>query len=309
MTKFLIGAGGWAYFQIPGLDPLVAYAKAFDFVEVNSTFYELPSLEEVESWRERVPPHFQFAVRCHRGLTHKCKLEPVDESYKILNEMIAICKGLRAEILHMQTPPSLRFSKRKVDSIRGFFHSADLRGVRVAWEVRRAKAESLHPNLVRVMQDHNIIHCVDISKEEPMFKSDILYTRLFGKGVRNIYQFTDEELKEIDEKATGGDHDKVALCFHGVKMYKDAARYKVYKQTGKFPMVTKSTGLNSLREVLSEDAKFPSTKQRLLRHQGWKVIDLTLTRRVHASEVLEKLPEQTYHSLEGVILFLSKCSS
>jgi len=208
---------------------------------------------------------------------------------------------LRADILHMQTPPTLSFSKSKIDSIRNFLHSVDLKGVRIAWEARQAKAEPLPPDLVKLMQDHNVIHCVDISREDPAFGSDIMYTRLFGKGFQNIYQFTDEELKEIDEKVTKEDYEKAVLCFHGVKMYKDAARYKVYKQTGKFPMVTKSTGISSLKEVLSEDAKFPCTKQQLLLHQGWKVIDLTKTKRVHASEILEKLPKQTYRSVEEVV--------
>jgi len=301
LTRFLIGAGGWAYFQVPGLDPLVAYSKAFNFVEVNSTYYEIPNLRLVESWRRKVPPHFQFAVRCHRGLTHKYKLEPTEEAYRVLNEMTKICGTLRADILHMQTPLTLSFTKSKIDSIRGLLHSVDLRGIRIAWEVRQAKAEPLSPDLIKLMQDHNLIHCVDISREDPAFKSDTLYTRLFGKGFHNIYQFTDEELKEIDEKMTREDYETAALCFHGVKMYKDAARFKVYKQTGKFPMVTKSTDLSSLREVLSEDAKFPSTKQQLLLHQGWKMIDLTKTKRVLASEILEKLPEQTYRSAEEVV--------
>jgi len=301
LTRFLIGAGGWAYFQVPGLDPLVAYSKAFNFVEVNSTFYETPSLRLVESWRRRVPPHFQFAVRCHRDLTHKHKLEPTEEAYKAFNEMTAICRMLRADILHMQTPPTLSFSKSKIDSIRNFLHTVDLKGVRIAWEVRQAKAEPLPPDLIKLMQDHDVIHCVDISREDPAFRSDIMYTRLFGKGFHNIYQFTDEELKEIDEKATREDYETATLCFHGVKMYKDAARYKVYKQTGRFPMVTRSTDLSSLREVLSEDARFPCTKQQLLLHQGWKVIDLTKTKRVHSSEILEKLPEQTYRNVEEVV--------
>jgi len=301
LTRFLIGAGGWAYFQVPGLDPLVAYSKAFNFVEVNSTFYEIPSLRLVESWRRRAPPHFQFAVRCHRDLTHKHKLEPTEEAYKAFNEMTTICRMLRADILHMQTPPTLSFSKSKIDSIRNLLHSIDLKGVRIAWEVRQAKAEPLPPDLIKLMQDHNVIHCIDISREDPAFRSDIMYTRLFGKGFHNIYQFTDEELKEIDEKTTKEDYETAALCFHGVKMYKDAARYKVYKQTGRFPMVTRSTDLSSLREVLSEDAKFPCTKQQLLLHQGWKVIDLTKTKRVRASEILEKLPEQTYRNVEEVV--------
>ncbi len=160
------------------------------------------------------------------------------------------------------------------------------------------------------MQDYNMIHCVDLSKnEEPAYKTDVLYSRLFGKGPHNIYQPTDEELREIDKKASKGDHKTVAVSFHFVRMYKDAARFQIYKQTGKFPMVTKSTGLSSLTEVLREDAKFPSNKRELIRHQGWKIIDLTKTKRVHAYHMLEKIPEKTYNSVNEVVQTLESVKS
>ena len=54
MSRVYIGAGGWAYFQVPGMDSLAAYSKAFDFVEVNSTFYTNPSIEMVRSWRRSI---------------------------------------------------------------------------------------------------------------------------------------------------------------------------------------------------------------------------------------------------------------
>jgi len=166
----------------------------------------------------------------------------------------------------------------------------------------RGAKQPLNSDLVKTMQDYNMIHCVDLSKdEEPAYKSDILYSRLFGKGPHNIYQPTDEELRKIDKKASKGDHKTVAVSFHFVRMYKDASRFKIYKQTGKFPTVTKSTGLSSLTEVLREDAKFPSNKRELIRHQGWKLIDLTADKRVHATHMLEKLPEKTYNSINDVV--------
>lgn len=58
----LVGAGGWAYFRVPGRDSLAAYAKSFSFVEVNSTFYENPDLCTVTSWGKRVPGAFRFAA-------------------------------------------------------------------------------------------------------------------------------------------------------------------------------------------------------------------------------------------------------
>jgi len=301
LAKYLLGAGGWAYFQVPGMHPLVAYSKAFDFVEVNSTFYEIPSLKLAESWRMLVPPNFDFAVRCNKALTHEYRFQPSPEAFEVLKRMIAICNTLKAEILHLQTPPTFQPTETNAELIRNFFSSADLKGVRVALEIRGGK-RPINPDLVKMMQDYNMIHCVDLSKdEEPAYKSDILYSRLFGKGPHNIYQPTDEELGRIDRKASREDHKTVAISFHFVRMYKDAARFKIYKQTGKFPMVTKSTGLGSLMEVLREDAKFPSTKTELIRHQGWKLIDLTKGERVHASYMLEKLPEKTYNSVNEVV--------
>jgi len=301
LSKFLIGAGGWAYFQVPGLHPLAAYSRAFDFVEVNSTFYEIPNLKLVESWRRLVPSNFEFAVRCNKALTHKYKFQSIPEAFEVLERMITICDILKAEVLHLQTPATFQFTKTNIDLMRNFFSSTGLRGIRVALEMRGSE-KSLGPDLVKTMQDCNMVHCVDLSKdEEPAYKSDILYSRLFGKGSHNVYQPTDEELRKIDRKTSRGKHKTVAVSFHFVRMYKDAARFKIYKETGKFPKVTKSAGIGSLTEVLQEDAKFPSSKQELIRHQGWKLIDLTEDKRVHATYIIEKLPEKTYNSIDEVV--------
>ncbi|RLI36978.1 hypothetical protein DRO55_02370 [Candidatus Bathyarchaeota archaeon] len=306
MTEFLIGTGGWAYFRVPGLKPLDAYARAFNFVEVNSTFYEIPNLRLVESWRRRVPPDFEFSVRCHRNVTHKYRMEPVGNALATLEIMRDICKVLKARFLVLVTPTTLDFSPKKIRSIDDLFQSVDLKGVRLVWEVRRKIGEPVPSSLINLMEKRGIIHCVDISKEEPALDSDTLYTRVFGKGVHNIYQFDDEELLEIDRKVTSRKLDTAVISFHNVKMYKDAARYKIYRQTKKFPPVTKGKGQLSLKEVLMEDAKFPASKRQLIKDQGWKVIDLSDDRRVHAYTLLEKLPNRTFYSVDEVLSSLQQ---
>lgn len=301
MTRYLIGAGGWAYFRVPGLHPLKAYSKAFNFVEVNSTFYETPNVKLVESWRKLVPPDFEFTVRCNKALTHKHKFQRTPEAYEILEKMITICKILKAQILHLQTPPTFQLTDPNADLVRNFVSTTNLKGVRLALELRGSEPH-FNPYFLKMMHDLNMIHSVDLANdEEPAYHSDILYSRLFGKGTHNIYQPTDEELRKIDKKTSKGDHKTIAVSFHFVRMYKDAARLKTYKETGKFPMVTKSTGLHSLEEVLSEDARLPSNKAELIRHQGWKLIDLTKTERVHASSLLQKLEERTYNNISEIV--------
>jgi len=300
-VEYLIGTGGWAYIRVPGLRSLVAYSRLFDFVEVNSTFYQVPNLKTVESWRRQVPPHFEFSVRCNSDVTHTYQFQPSQEAYKVLEQMVTVCKTLKAEILHMQTPSSFLPSEESARLLHSFMSSVNLKGVRIALEVRGGN-RALTSDFVQVMQDHNMIHSVDLSKDEtPAYSSDVLYSRLFGKGVHNVYQPTDQELKRIDDRASAGSSKKAMVSFHFVRMYKDAVRLKTYKETGKFPMVTRSTGLKSLMEVMREDAQFPSQKQELIQHQGWKLIDLTQNERIRVSEMLEKLPERRYESLDDVV--------
>jgi uncharacterized protein YecE (DUF72 family) len=298
----LIGTGGWAYFQVPGLKPLTAYSRVFNFVEVNSTFYQIPALKEAESWRRLVPPAFKFSVRAHQSITHKYRLQPSNESFEAFESMKQICSKLEAEVMHLQVPSSFELTKTSIAAFRSLLSSVSLQKLRLALEVRGTRSAQLPSELLKTMQDYDIVHCTDLSSDEmPAYESDILYTRLFGKGQHNVYQPTDEELREIDKKAAGGKSEKIVMSFHFVRMYKDAARLKTYKQSGKFPSVTRSTGLDSVEEVLGEDARFPSTKHELIRSQGWKIFDLTETERIHVGDVLEKLPETTYNNLGEIV--------
>ncbi len=291
---------------MPGLRSLTAYSRLFNFVEVNSTFYQAPNLKTVESWRRQVQPDFEFSVRCNKDVTHKYQFQPAEEAFKILSEMVTICQTLRAEILHMQTPSSFQPNKGNACLLDSFMSSLNLEKVRIALELRGSN-QALSTNFKRVMQDHNMIHSVDLSNdEEPAYKSDILYSRLFGKGTHNIYQPTDQELRKIDNRASTGTYKKAVVSFHFIRMYQDARRLKQYKETGKFPTITRSIGLESLMTIMKEDAQFPSSKQQLIEHQGWKLYDATAEERTRASEMLHKLPERNYESLNDVITALQE---
>src|SRR5512133_3064028 len=82
-----IGTSGWSYpsgkgtwnglFYPPrgtgrrrGFDELAYYAEHFDTVEVNSTFYRLPSVAMTRGWAERTPRGFEFSVKLYQAFTH-----------------------------------------------------------------------------------------------------------------------------------------------------------------------------------------------------------------------------------------------
>lgn len=248
-----------------------------------------------------MPPDFEFSVRCNRLISHTSQFRPNQEACEAFGQMITICKTLRAEILHVQAPVTFQPNDENADVLRSFLSSMNLKGVRVAFELREANG-NLSPSFVEAMRAYDLVHCVDLSRDEaPAYESDVLYSRLFGRGSHNIYQPTDRELKTIDDRASSPAYRKAAVSFHFIRMYKDAARLKIYRQTGRFPMVTRSVGLGSLEESLREDARFPSSKMGLVEHQGWKLIDFSRDERVRASEMLEKLPERSYESVEDVI--------
>jgi hypothetical protein len=52
---------------------------------------------------------------------------------------------------------------------------------------------------------------------------------------------------------------------------------------------------------LNEDAEFPSTKQELISHQGWKIFDMTKTEKARVYDLLQRLPEGKYNSVSEVL--------
>jgi uncharacterized protein YecE (DUF72 family) len=73
-----IGCSGWnyrhwktpVYRDAPARRWLELYAARFDTVEVNTSFYRLPTVKAVAGWVESTPDGFVFAVKASRYLTH-----------------------------------------------------------------------------------------------------------------------------------------------------------------------------------------------------------------------------------------------
>ena len=301
-----MGTGGWAYFQVPGLASLRAYSKVYDFVEVNSTYYEYPDLRAVRDWRSRVPRKFEFSVRCRNQIVQALRSPEGRRLARIMERMEDICTILDANILTILIPEKSGVREKALsaglEKAISTFHTGN---TRIAVELRGAKSKKV----LRTMQDNEAIHCVDLSREDPAYESTMLYTRLFGKGESNIYQFDDEELKDISKAASRPKFEKSILAFHGVRMYGDSARLKKFLKTGKFPQITGQTGLESLGEVLREDATFPASKSELVAKQSWKLFDLTAEKRIRAGEILRRLPEGTYNDSREVLVSLQHLSS
>jgi uncharacterized protein YecE (DUF72 family) len=298
MSQILVGAGGWAYFQVPGIDSLEAYSQAFDFVELNSSYYELPTYSSASEWRKRVPDDFRFSVRCPRILVDHYGLNLLPGSRGLLERLEEVCRRLEAEVMTVLISASSPIKNVALATrLREFLGTFGSDTTQVAVEFRGVRPSE---EVFDVMKESGAIHSADLSNSEPRYEGRILYSRLFGKGERNIYEFDDRELKEIAKKASAPKFEKSILAFHGVRMYRDAGLVKSFIDKGYFPKITGSVGTDSIREVLSEDARFPTNRSRLLKDQGWKVYqDTDEVRKI--STVLEKLPEGEFHSLDELM--------
>jgi len=87
-ARIRLGTQGWNYdawvgpFYPSGTRPadyLSVYARAFDTVEVDSTFYAVPAAKTVRGWYDRTPPGFTFALKLPQEITHERRLRDADD--------------------------------------------------------------------------------------------------------------------------------------------------------------------------------------------------------------------------------------
>jgi len=92
-----IGTQGWNYdawvgpFYPTGTRPsdfLTVYARAFDTVEVDSTFYASPAAATIRSWADRTPKGFIFALKLPQEITHEQRLRDVTGASEIFFERV-----------------------------------------------------------------------------------------------------------------------------------------------------------------------------------------------------------------------------
>jgi uncharacterized protein YecE (DUF72 family) len=109
-----VGTSGWTYddwsgpFYPPGVrgaERLSYYAERFDTVEVNATFYRLPSAAMIASWNRRLPPGFQLVLKGSRLITHLRRLRDCADALETYFARAAPLE--RLAVVLWQLPPTL----------------------------------------------------------------------------------------------------------------------------------------------------------------------------------------------------------
>jgi len=141
MDKIHIGTMGWSYnfwvgnFYPPethASDYLTEYAKHFDTVEVDNTFYRIPSKATVKRWFDQTPSGFVFSLKFPRIITHVKMLKNCEkETNAFIRNVLSLDEKLGPLLL--QFPPA--FGKNQFSLLEGFLANLPQK-CRVAVEVR-----------------------------------------------------------------------------------------------------------------------------------------------------------------------------
>jgi len=90
------------------------YAATFDTVELNNSFYRLPSEQAIRSWSQEAPPAFCFALKASRLITHFRRLEGVATALGVFFERVRLLGEALGPILY-QLPPDFERNDRRLD--------------------------------------------------------------------------------------------------------------------------------------------------------------------------------------------------
>jgi len=162
MATVHLGTSGYVYrdwkgrfypSDLPARRWLSWYARVFTTVELNATFYRLPTPEAVDRWRAEVPGGFRFACKGSRFLTHLKRLTDVDEGLERFYAPV-LRLGRKLGPVLWQLPPFLRRpDPERLDR----FLARQPRGIRQVVEFR--DVAWYHPEVLAVLDAHRAAVC------------------------------------------------------------------------------------------------------------------------------------------------------
>jgi uncharacterized protein YecE (DUF72 family) len=235
-AELRIGTSGWNYpsgkgtwngvFYPPSrgrpkhFDELAFYARHFNTVEVNSTFYGQPRAEVSKAWASRTPAGFEFSVKLYRKFTHPkmVEFEPatvfdIDE-FKRGVDPIASAGKLGA--LLAQFPPSFKSDAASLEYLNTLLSAFS--GYQLAVELRHRSWSDTFGQTLSLLKEHGAAF---VQIDEPKFKLSIAqnqlpniptfyYMRLHGRNAaqwwthekpedRYNYLYSEQEISEFVE--------------------------------------------------------------------------------------------------------------
>jgi uncharacterized protein YecE (DUF72 family) len=185
--RFHIGTSGYNYPEwrgsfypekFPTSKMLAYYSERFTTVEVNYTFYRIPTPALLEGWAKGTPEGFTFTLKAPRRITHDSKLQRCEDLTRTFCQTAATL-GPKQGALLFQLPPTF---KRDDDVLRRFVELLP-EGTRAAFEFRHV---SWHDDVVfEILRSRNVALCIADSEKMStpvVATADYAYFRLRDEG-------------------------------------------------------------------------------------------------------------------------------
>jgi len=199
--RLCIGTSGWAYDAwaggfyagVPRAKWLAHYARHFDAVEVNATFYHALQPATFAGWRAATPRGFRFAVKASRYLTHIRRLAFARSSLLAQREALAPL-GAKLAVVLWQLPARLQ---RDTARLARFLRMLG------AWPRVRHAVEFRHSSwfddeVARLLEKHRIAAVQSDAADWPRWDAvttDLVYVRLHGRRETYRSAYSSRELR------------------------------------------------------------------------------------------------------------------
>lgn len=201
-----MGCSGWSYSSWQGpFYPkemenrawLPYYSRIFNYVEIDSTFYNIPSESMVKNWERRTPENFRFTAKFPKIITHEKKFKNVQRELELFYQRMAPLKEKLIALL-IQLPPSYKLKEGLEDfSSYNFFFEGEFR---YAVEIRHSSWFSdLAYNFFKNNNIAMVWSQMDRLQTPPVVTSDFVYLRLIGDRRLEESQFDKIRIDRIEE--------------------------------------------------------------------------------------------------------------
>jgi len=154
------------------------YATHFDTLELNNSFYRLPTIEAFTAWRHSTPRNFVFAVKASRFITHNKKLkDPENALHNLLPRAQRL--GRKLGPILFQLPPKWKANVSRLEELLEILP----RRHRYAFEFR--ELSWINPEVLRVLRRFNAAFCIyELAgyRSPCEITADFTYVRLHGPG-------------------------------------------------------------------------------------------------------------------------------
>ena len=206
-ASYYIGTSGWHYDHwrhrfYPGelvkAKWLEFYASHFTTVELNNSFYRLPSEAAFAAWNDFSPADFTFAVKVSRFITHIKRLKDTEEAVSRFIDRAKILEAKLGPLLY-QLPPNMHRNDERLEA----FLSILPQGLKHVFEFRHQSW--LEEKVFEILDKYNVGFCIfDMpSLSCPLLTTaDFAYIRFHGSAGLYSSCYSNEELSDWARKLT-----------------------------------------------------------------------------------------------------------